>query len=312
MIISTKNLLMSKFDMKDLGVADVILGIKIERTPEGIFLSQSHYVNKILEKFDKDGDGKATSPIDVTLHLTKNTGETVSQLLYSRIIGSLMYLMNCTIPDIAYAVSKLSRFTSNPGDNHWKAIIRVLRYLRYTQNYGLFYFGYPAVPEGYCDANWISDSKDSKSTSGYVFTIGGAAVSWKSSKQTCIARSTMEAEFIALDKAGEEAEWIRQFLEDIPNWSKPVPAVCIHCDSQSAIARAQSNLYNGKSRHIRRRHNTIKQLLSNGVISIDYVKSKDNIADPLTKGLSREQVYKFSRGMGLKPLAKEYHSKNTT
>ena len=177
MITSTKNLLMSKFDMKDLGVADVILGIKIERTPEGIFLSQSHYVNKILEKFDKDGDGKATSPIDVTLHLTKNTGETVSQLLYSRIIGSLMYLMNCTRPDIAYAVSKLSRFTSNPGDNHWKAIIRVLRYLRYTQNYGLFYSGYPAVPEGYCDANWISDSKDSKSTSGYVFTIGGAAVS---------------------------------------------------------------------------------------------------------------------------------------
>ena len=87
-----------------------------------------------------------------------------------------------------------------------------------------------------------------------------------------------------------------------------MPAVCIHCDSQSAIARAQSNLYNGKSRHIRRRHNTIKQLLSNGVISIDYVKSKDNIADPLTKGLPREQVYKSSRGMGLKPLDKECHS----
>ena len=135
-----------------------------------------------------------------------------------------------------------------------------------------------------------------------TFTLGGAAVSWKSSKQTCIARSTMESEFIAIDKAGEEAEWLRNFLEDIPNWSKPVPAICIHCDSQSTIGRAQSHNYNGKSRHIRRRHNTIRQLLSNGIISIDYVRSKDNIADPLTKGLTREQVESSSKGMGLKPM----------
>ena len=87
---------------------------------------------------------------------------------------------------------------------------------------------YLAVLEGYSDANWISDIKDSKSTSGYVFTLGSAAVSWKSSKQTCIARSTMESEFIALDKAAEEAEWLGHFVEDIPRWSKPVPAICIH------------------------------------------------------------------------------------
>ncbi|KAF5954555.1 hypothetical protein HYC85_007411 [Camellia sinensis] len=155
-----------------------------------------------------------------------------------------MYLMNCTRPDIAYAVSKLSRYTSNPGVEHWKAIIRVLRYLRFTRNIGLNYTRYPAVLEGYCDANWISDTRDSKSTSGYVFTLGGADVSWKSSKQTCIARSTMESEFIALDKAGEEAEWLRHFLEDIPIWPKSVPAICIHCNSQSAIGRAQSHMYN--------------------------------------------------------------------
>ena len=144
--------------------------------------------------------------------------------------------------------------------------------------------------------------KDSKFTSGYVFTLGGAAVSWKSSKQTCIARSTMESEFIALDKCGEEAEWLRQFLEDIPRWPKPVPAICIHCDSQSTIGMVQSNMYNGKSKHIRRRHNTIRQLISTGVITIDYVRSKDNIADPLTKGLNRELVETSSRGMGLKPM----------
>ena len=103
-----------------------------------------------------------------------------------------------------------------------------------------------------------------------------------------------------MDKCGEEAEWLRNFLEDIPRWPKPVTATSIHCDSQSAIGRAQNVMY--KSRHIRRRHNTIRQLISTGVISVDYVKSKDNIADPLTKGLNRELVEKSSRGMRIKPI----------
>ena len=166
-----------------------------------------------------------------------------------------MYVMNCTCPDIAYAVSKLSRYTSNPGPDHWKAIVVVLRYLKYTQNYGLNYSKYPVVLEGYCDANWISDTKDSKSTSGYLFTFGGGAVPWKSFKQTCI---TMESEFIALDKVGQEAEWLCHFLEDIPMWPQPVPAICIHCYSQPEIGRAQSHIYNKKFRHIFQRHNTVR------------------------------------------------------
>ena len=242
------------------------------------------------------------TPVDVNLHLSKNNGKSLSQQEYAQAIGSLMYVMNYTRPDIAYAVSKLSRYTSNPGPDHWKAIVRVLRYLKYTQNYGLHYSKYLAVLEGYYDANWISDTKDSKSTSGYLFTLGGGAVSWKSSKRTCIARSTMESKFIALDKAGEEAEWLRHFLEDIPIWPQPMPAICIHCDSQSVIGRAQSHIYNGKSRHIRRRHNTVRQLLSNGIMTIEYIRSKENIVDLLTKGLTREQVNKSSRGMGLKPM----------
>ena len=134
-----------------------------------------------------------------------------------------------------------------------------------------------------------------------MFTLGIAIVSWKSSKQTVIARSTMESEFIAPDKCGEEAKWLRHFLENIPRWPKPVPPICIHCDSQSAIGRAQNNMYNGKSRHIHHRHNTIKQQLSTGVISVDFVKSKDNITDPLTKGLNGELVEKSLKGMRLKP-----------
>ena len=92
-----------------------------------------------------------------------------------------MYLMSCRRPDIAYVVRKLSRYTSNSGTEHWKAIVRVLKYLRYTRNYGLHYTRYLVVLEGYSDANWISNDKDSKSTSGYVFTLGGGVVSWKSS-----------------------------------------------------------------------------------------------------------------------------------
>ncbi|KAK4383223.1 Retrovirus-related Pol polyprotein from transposon TNT 1-94 [Sesamum angolense] len=263
-------MLTKHFDMKDMGLADVILGIKIFKTSDGLALSQSHYIETVLRKFKAYDSSPAKTPVDLNLHLAKNRDEPECQIEYSRIIGSLMYIMNCTRPDIAYAVNKLSRFTSNPSKDHWKGLIRVLRYLKYTSNYGLHYTIYPAVLEGYSDANWISDSKDTKSTSGYVFTIGGGAVSWKPSKQTCIARSTMESQFIALDKAGEEAEWLRNFLEDIPCWTKPVPAIMVHCDSQSAIGRAQSSMYNGKSRHIRRRYNTIRQLISSGIISIDY------------------------------------------
>ncbi|KAK6146304.1 hypothetical protein DH2020_020173 [Rehmannia glutinosa] len=212
LIMKTKNMLKKNFDMKDMGLSDVILGIKISRTSDGIVLSQSHYVESILRRFNAFDSAPAKTPVDLSLHLAKNRGEPVSQLEYARVIASLMYLKNCTRSDIAYSVSKLSRFTSNPSTDHWKAVTRVLRYLKYTMNYGILYTRYPVVLEGYCDANWISDTKDSKSTSGFVFTIGGGAVSWKSSKQTCIARSTMESEFIALDKVGEEAEWLRNFL----------------------------------------------------------------------------------------------------
>ena len=110
----------------------------------------------------------------------------------------------------------------------------------------------------------------------------------------------MESEFIALDKAGEEVEWLRNFLEDIPFGPKPVGPICIHCDSQATIGRAGSVMYNGKSRHIQHRHNTVRQLLSSGIITINYVKSRDYVSDVLTKVLVREAVKKSSKGMSLR------------
>ena len=118
MITSTKNMLNSRFDMKDLGLADVILGIKIKRTTDRLILSQLHYVDNIHGKFEKDNSSIARTLVDVTLHFSKNKVESVSEVEYSRVIGNLMYLMNCTRLDIAYVVNKLSRYTNNPRAKH--------------------------------------------------------------------------------------------------------------------------------------------------------------------------------------------------
>ncbi|PHU21708.1 hypothetical protein BC332_06815 [Capsicum chinense] len=225
---ATKRMLETKFDMKNLGVADVILGIRIHQTPQGLALSQSHYIKKVLDKFKDTEFGISKTPLDVNFALRKNEGESDSQLEYARVLECLIYIMNCTRPDIACVISKLSRYTSNPIKTHLMEMKIVLGYLKYTQNCALHYNKYPAVLERYIDAKWITGSNEVKSTSGYVFTIGGGVVSWKSSKQTCIARSTMESEFIALDKVGEEAEWLWNFLKDIsycPNPVAPIPVV---------------------------------------------------------------------------------------
>ncbi|KAK9723642.1 hypothetical protein RND81_05G015100 [Saponaria officinalis] len=189
-INDTKSFLSSRFDMKYLGEADVILGIKITRTKYGLSLDQSHFVEKILKKFDCFDCAPVNS---------------VNQEEYAKIIGSVMFLMNYTRPDITYAVSRLSRYTHSPNQSHWNALLRILKYLRGTMEWGLDYSKTPRVLEGYCDANWVSDNDEIHSTSGYVFTLAGAAISWKSSKQR------------------QEAEWLRNLLEDIPLWGRPGP-----------------------------------------------------------------------------------------
>ena len=296
---STKNFLTSKFDMKDMGEASVILGIKIVRSNNGIMLTQEHYVEKLLRKFGHFDVTPVSTPYDANSQLKKNKSDAVGQLEYAQIIGSLMHLMNFTRPDIAYAVCRLSRYTQNPNHEHWAAIIRLIKYLRGTMNYGILYSGFPTVLEGYSDANWISDSDEIKSTSGYIFILGGGVVSWKSSKQSLIARSTMESEFIALNLAGYEADWLRNFLIEIPLGIKPTPPISMHCDCQAAISTAKNKSFNGKNRHIRLRHNVVKQLLKDEVISIDYVKSEMNLANPLTKPLGRKMILETSRGMRL-------------
>jgi len=210
-----------------------------------------------------------------------------------------MYAMHCTRPDIAHAISILCRFTSNPGFEHWKAISRVLAYLKGTIEYGLSYKGYPSVIEGYSDATWNNVESKSKSTTGWIFTLGGAAVSWASKKQTCISDSTMLSELIALADACKEAEWLRNLLMEIRLWKKPSAAVLINCDNQATIYNVSNNTYNGKSRHVSLRHQMVRQLLKRGVITVDYIEMKKNLADPLTKSLPKAMVSIKSKEMGL-------------
>ncbi|GKB01516.1 hypothetical protein Tco_0829560 [Tanacetum coccineum] len=161
---------------KDMREADVILDIRFKHESNGIAISQSHYIENVLKKFNYFDCTLLSTPMDKSKKLMPNNGQAVSQLEYFRVIGYLMYAMTCTRPDITFVVGKLSRYTSNPGTQHWQAIQR------------------------------ISNNEDNSSTSCWVFLLGGGVISWASKKQTCITGSTMEYEFVALAAAGKEAE----------------------------------------------------------------------------------------------------------
>jgi hypothetical protein len=243
------------------------------------------------------------TPYDSSVTLRKNKNDNRDQLRYSQIVGSLMYLASATRPDISFAVSKLSRYMSNPGDDHWHALERVLRYLKGTMNYGIHYSGHPAVLDGYSDANWISDIDQIYSTSGYVFTLGAGTVSWRSCKQTILTKSTMEAELTALDTAYAEAEWLCELLSDLSVVERPIPAILMNCDNQTVITKVNSANYNAKStRHVKRRLKIVRKLRNSEVITVSYIQTDKNLADPFTKGLSRNVIEIASREMSMRPI----------
>src|SRR3954469_4773235 len=159
----------------------------------------------------------------------------MSKTPYASAIGTLMYAMLCTRPDIAYAVSLTSRYQSDPGVDHWTAVKNILKYLRRTKDMVLSYGGdEQLVVNGYTDASWNTDPDDSKSQSGYVFTLNCAAVSWRSAKQSVVARYLTESEYIAASEASQEAIWMKEFIKlgVVPSALDPMS---IYCDNMSAI-----------------------------------------------------------------------------
>jgi hypothetical protein len=163
-------------------------------------------------------------------------------------------------------------------------------------SYGIRYTGHPKMLEGYCDANWISNTDELYATSGYVFLLGGSVVSWKSCKQTVITKSTMEAELTALDTAGSEAGWLRDLLMDLPIVKKLIPAISMNCDNQTVITKINSSKDNMKSmKHIKRRLKYVRKLRNSRVIALDYFYTSNNLADQFTQGLSQNVIESASR-----------------
>ncbi|KAM1603271.1 hypothetical protein ACFX1Z_029893 [Malus domestica] len=279
-VLSSVKVWLSKtFHMKDLGDASYVLGIKLyrDRSRKLIGLSQSMYIDKVLSRFQMEQSKKGFLPVGHGIHLSKSmepkTPEEIRQMSYipyASAIGSLMYAMICTRPDIAYAVSITSRYQSNPGSEHWTAVKTVLK----------------------------------SSNSGYVFTLNGGAVSWKSKKQSVIADSTTEAEYVAAAEAGKEAFWMMKFITElgvVPTITSPVT---LYCDNNGAIAQAKEPRAHQKNKHIDRRFNIIRRYAAEGKINILKVASADNVADPLTKPMSQIQLDRHMEKMGIRYMGR--------
>jgi len=204
-IVEIKKYLTFIFKIKDLCEVDTLLGIKFKKHSSCYILNQSHYIEKILDKFKHFNIKETNTSFDSSMKLNDYCDKTVVQLEYVSFIRSFMYLMHCTKLDIAFAIYKLSRYTSMLNKDHWKAIESVFGYLKITIDLGLFYFDFLAVLGEYCDANWTTISSDNKSTSWWIFSLGGDAIFWASKNQTCISHSIMEFEFIVMDITGKEA-----------------------------------------------------------------------------------------------------------
>ncbi|RVX04671.1 Retrovirus-related Pol polyprotein from transposon TNT 1-94 [Vitis vinifera] len=272
-------------------------------------LSKAAYIDKVLVKFAMENSKKGNLPSRHGVHLSKEQcpktpqdEEKMRRVPYASAVGSLMYAMLCTRPDICFAVGVVSRYQSNPGLDHWVAVKHILKYLRRTRNYMLVYFGKELIPIGYTDSNFQSYRDSRKSTSGVVFTLGDGAIIWRSVKQTCVADSTMEVEYVAACEAAKEAVWLCKFLKElgvVPNMHEPI-RLC--CDNSGAMANAKEPRNHRKGKHIERKFHLVREIVSRGDVSVEKIASTNNIADLFTKTLPARSFEQHLEGMGLRDI----------
>ena len=307
---SIKTWLGNCFSMKDLGEATYILGIKIyrDRSRKLIGLSQSTYIDKVLKRFSMQDSKRGFLPMTHGITLSKEQcpktqeeRERMIKIPYASAIGSIMYAMLCTRPDVSYALSMTSRHQVDPGESHWIAVKNILKYLRRTKDTFLIYGGEEElIVTGYTDASFQTDKDDYRSQSGFVFCLNGGAVSWKSSKQATVADSTTEAEYIAASEAAKEAVWIKKFITElgvVPSIADPLE---LYCDNNGAIAQAKEPRSHQRSKHILRRFHLIREIIERGDVKICRVPTDDNIADPLTKPLTQQRHDRHTRSLGIR------------
>ncbi|KAL4020424.1 hypothetical protein IC575_019200 [Cucumis melo] len=279
-----KKAMTQEFEMTDIVLMSYYLGIEVKQSEEGIFISQERYTRDILEKFNMMNSKSVATPIETGTKLSKHEeGDDVDPSYFKSLVGSLRYL-TCTRPDILFSVGLVSRFMESPTTTHLKVAKRILRYLRGTLDYGLFYSSSKEFKlEGYCDSDWAGDTNDRKSTSGYVFFIGNTAFTWSSKKQPIVTLSTCEAEYVAAASCVCHAVWLRNLLKTVGILQEDLTV--IHIDNKSTIALAKNPVFHDRSKHIDTRFHFIRDCISRKEVQVEYVKTEDQIADIFTKPL---------------------------
>ncbi|GJX99312.1 retrotransposon protein, putative, ty1-copia subclass [Tanacetum coccineum] len=276
MLQDVKSYLGRCFAMKDLGEAAYILGIKIyrDRSKRLIGLCQSAYIEKILKRYYMENSKRGTIPMQEKLKLSKSDGAStpaekrrMSNVPYASAVGSIMYAVRCTRPDVAFAQNITSRFQQNPGELHWTTVKNILKYLRNTKDMFLVYGGdmkRELRVSCYTDAGYLTDADDLKSQTGYVFVLNGGAVDWKSTKQSISATSSTDAEYIAAFDASKEAVWIRKFISGlnvVPTIEEPIT---MYCDNTGAIAIANDHGVTKGARHFRAKVHYLRETIDLG------------------------------------------------
>lgn len=291
--LKAKKELMSKFEMTDLGELNWFLGMKITRDwdDKTIKLGQSIYVTKVLVKFGMMDCKVAATPMGSDPDEMEKSGP--ANVPYREAVGCLMYAMIGTRPDIAYAVGVASRYLEQPEERHWVLTKRIMRYLRGTLDWELCYKKDGSNLVGYSDADWAGDRSDRRSTSGYVFTLAGAAVCWLSKKQPCVALSTTEAEYIALCSATQEAAWMLMLVNAA---GMNIESVKIMEDNQGCIALTKNSGNHGRTKHIDIKYHYIREMVLAKKVHLTYCPTMDMAADILTKPLDRVK-FEYFRGM---------------
>ena len=275
--------------MKDLGQVSHFLGIEFDVSKDCIKIHQTKYAKMILEKYGMTNckPKKTPCPLGINKELGNSSPPLSHNTLYRGIIGSLIYLMTNTRPDICYIVSFLSQFMVNPTFAHLQLAKHVLRYIKGTLSKGLTFVKSTNGSSiwGCCDSDW-GGSLDRHSISGdcYMLNDTGPAVSWKCSKQRIIALSSCEAEYVALTVAIQEAKFLRQLLADIQGCK--ISGVRLYADNQGAIALAKNPVHHQRTKHIDIKYHFIRFAIQEGVIDLQYIPTGDNIADQFTKPLS--------------------------
>ena len=290
-VIALKALLSQEFDMKDLGAAKKILGMEIhrDRGSRKLWLSQQTYVEKVLDRFGMSNAKAVSTPLANHFKLsseqcpkTDREIEDMAKVPYASAVGCLMYAMVCTRPDLAHAVSQVCKYMSKPGRRHWEAVKWIFRYLKGTVGHGIIFGSQQDDPlvVGYVDSDYAGDLDDRRSTTGYVFTLGGGPICWKSTVQSIVALSTTEAEYMAVAEAAKEALWLIGLVKEL---GVEQGGVQLHCDSQSAIYLAKNQVYHARTKHIDVRYHKIRELIASGEILLQKIHTSENAADMMTK-----------------------------